>query len=60
MNKTQYMNLYNGGEFLKGKEIINKNNKLNLTLEVFYAHGVKNKVQLDLEDNQKIIKFTVC
>lgn len=34
-----------------------KNGKFGLTLEIFYAHAWKEKVTLDLPDNQQIISF---
>jgi malonyl-CoA O-methyltransferase len=36
---------------------ITKNGKIPLTLEVYYAHGWKDNVTLDLPDDKKIIQF---
>ncbi len=36
---------------------ITKHGKIPLTLEVFYAHGWKDSISLDLPDNKKIIQF---
>ena len=51
LSKTGYNDLSN--RFNK----ITKNGKIPLTLEVFYAHGWKDNVNLDLPDNKKIIQF---
>lgn len=37
---------------------LTKNGKIPLTLEIFYAHAWKDKIQLDLPENQKVIQFT--
>jgi malonyl-CoA O-methyltransferase len=64
LNKTKYQQIlannprYNNANSSNSNIIgLNQNNKLPLTLEIFYAHGFKDKIQLDLEDNQKIIQF---
>ena len=36
---------------------ITKNGKIPLTLEIFYAHAWKDKIHLDLPENQKVIQF---
>jgi malonyl-CoA O-methyltransferase len=51
LSKIQYNDLSN--RFNQ----ITKNGKIPLTLEVFYAHGWKDNVSLDLPDNKKIIQF---
>lgn len=51
LSKTKYNDLSNS--FNK----ITKNGKIPLTLEVFYAHGWKDNVSLDLAGNKKVIQF---
>ena len=52
LTKIEYFNISNN--FAK----ITKNGKIPLTLELYYAHAWKDKVQLDLDENEKVIHFT--